>query len=471
MYVFPVAGFAEWRDAARGLLMAGATPGEVRFEPPSEQRSLFAEIPPAPLTKSRKVVRTPKEFVKLAERVALHAAPRRFDLLYRLLYRLTHESYQLLDDAIDPDVAEANAMRAAVKRDAHKAKAFVRFHEVPSRSDREAFVAWHRADHQILSIVAPFFSRRFPSMDWTVWTPHESASWDGHELRYGPGAGREQAPADDELIGLWQQYYAAAFNPARKNTKAMKREMPVRYWQSMPETRLLPELLADADRRAAAMVDRGRRLAVTAADFLPADADLDSLRTAAAACRGCELCDIGSRTVFGEGPTDARLMLVGEQPGDEEDLAGRPFVGPAGRALDAALAEAGVDRAGVHLTNTVKHFYHVERGKRRLHKKPAVRHANACAPWLRAEINLVRPAAIVALGATAAQTLVRRDLRVTESRGQWFATAAGFPVLVANHPSAVLRARDERHSEDLRRGLIDDLATAIQFVSQPASTK
>ena len=463
MHVQRVADFATWRASARTLLAEGAQPSWVRFEEAAAQRSLFdgTAAPPIALCPAP-AIRTPKAFIELAKTVALHSSVSRYDLLYRLLWRLVHDEPRLLDDALDDDVLAVRRMEKAVHRDAHKAKAFVRFHQVAADGPRDAFVAWHGADHKILAIVAPFFSRRFPSMDWTVWTPHESAAWDGERLRYGPGAGREMAPAEDELIGLWQRYYAATFNPARKNRRAMVREMPVRYWQSMPETRLLPELLADADGRAKEMVDRGQRLAVTAADFLPAKRSLDALRVAAAGCRGCELCEIGKQTVFGEGPRRARLVLVGEQPGDEEDRTGRPFVGPAGRVLDAAMAEAGVNREDVYLTNTVKHFNHIEQGKQRLHKKPSARQANACLPWVLAELDAIEPVAVVALGATAAQTLIRRDIKITESRGQWLTMQGGWRVLVANHPSAVLRARNAEHREELRRGLVADLRAAAE---------
>lgn len=185
---------------------------------------------------------------------------------------------------------------------------------------------------------------------------------------------------------------------------------------------------------------------------------LQQLRRAASSCRECPLGLLGTQTVFGEGPAQARLMLVGEQPGDREDREGHPFVGPAGRLLDQALAELGLDRAAIYVTNAVKHFKYELRGKRRMHKTPAQREIEACNHWLDSEIQAVRPRAIAALGATAARALLGRPVAVTRERGQWIAREDGIPVLITLHPSALLRLMDEDRAEawtawldDLRR--------------------
>ncbi len=180
--------------------------------------------------------------------------------------------------------------------------------------------------------------------------------------------------------------------------------------------------------------------------FIPPRPSLASLREAAASCTGCDLYRNATQTVFGVGPAKARLMLVGEQPGDAEDRAGLPFVGPAGRLLDHALVAAGIDRSRVYVTNAVKHFKWVQRGKRRLHSKPGAREIAACHPWLEAEIATVKPVFIVCLGATAAQALLGRDFRVTERRGAILAAPPGSPITVpimaTVHPSSLLRAPD-----------------------------
>ena len=195
----------------------------------------------------------------------------------------------------------------------------------------------------------------------------------------------------------------------------------------------------------------------SAAEFMPARRTLPALRAAAEGCRGCELYRRGTRTVFGEGPAAARVVLVGEQPGHEEDLAGRPFVGPAGRLLDRALASAGIARDDVYVTNVVKHFKWEPRGKRRIHAKPSQTEVAACLPWLEAELQAVRPEAVVCLGATAAQALLGPRFRVTRQRGQWLSSALAPRVLATVHPSAILRAPDEAARHRDMEALVADL--------------
>jgi DNA polymerase len=198
------------------------------------------------------------------------------------------------------------------------------------------------------------------------------------------------------------------------------------------------------------------------ADLVPANARLSTARIAAAGCQACELWRRATQTVFGEGPPDAPLMLVGEQPGDQEDLAGHPFVGPAGRVLDEAMAEARIDRERVFLTNVVKHFRWKPSGKRRLHERPTAGHVRACRPWIELEMDLVEPRIVVALGATAAQALIGPSFRITERRGILLpATAPGGPQFLATpHPSSILRTTDRDEREAARRVLTADLATA-----------
>ena len=189
--------------------------------------------------------------------------------------------------------------------------------------------------------------------------------------------------------------------------------------------------------------------------MVPADPDLEELRSTAATCTACHLYRDATQTVFGKGLTRSEVMLVGEQPGDKEDLAGEPFVGPAGRLLDDALTAAGIDRDSAYVTNVVKHFKFEQRGKRRIHKKPNMSEIGACRPWLDAEIEVVQPKALVCLGATAAQALLGRAFRVTQHRGEFVESDLAPLVTATIHPSAILRAADEREAE--LRGLIDDL--------------
>jgi uracil-DNA glycosylase family protein len=195
----------------------------------------------------------------------------------------------------------------------------------------------------------------------------------------------------------------------------------------------------------------------------PSDArSVQQLRDAAAACQGCDLYREATQTVFGDGAEHPRLMLIGEQPGDQEDLQGKPFVGPAGRLLDKALEEAGIDRRGVYLTNAVKHFRFTMRGKRRLHEKPNAGQVRACRPWLEAEIAVVRPGTLVLLGATAAQAVMGPDFRVSKQRGEVLESPFGIPALATVHPSSILRATDAESREAALQSLIDDLRVARQ---------
>jgi uracil-DNA glycosylase len=214
-----------------------------------------------------------------------------------------------------------------------------------------------------------------------------------------------------------------------------------------------------------------RRPASTATPLIPPRPTLASLRAAAAGCRACDLWKRGTQTVFGEGPADARVMFVGEQPGNEEDLAGRPFVGPAGRLLEAALAEAGIDRADAYLTNVVKHFKWVPRGKKRIHEKPDAGEIRACRPWLEAEIEVVKPQVLVLLGATAAQALLGSSFRVSRQRGQLVPSTLAPAVIATVHPSSILRAPDDETRRRERALFVDDLrAVAKVLERQPALT-
>ena len=213
-----------------------------------------------------------------------------------------------------------------------------------------------------------------------------------------------------------------------------------------------------------------RRPPTDAAERIPDRPTLDKLRAAAKDCQACDLWRLGTQTVFGEGRPRANLMLVGEQPGDAEDLAGHPFVGPAGKLLNRALQDAGIDRADVYVTNVVKHFKWEPRGKRRIHKKPNAREIAACRPWLDTEIALVKPRAIVCLGATAAQSLLGRQFKVTAERGAFVQSPLAPLVMATVHPSSILRAPDdETRREELKRFTADlqKVARALASKRQP----
>jgi DNA polymerase len=203
----------------------------------------------------------------------------------------------------------------------------------------------------------------------------------------------------------------------------------------------------------------------SAADFLPERTTLSSLREAAASCEGCELFRDATQIVFGEGPTGARVVMVGEQPGDKEDLAGKPFVGPAGRVLDDAIEEAGLIRDEIYVTNIVKHFRFVRRGKKRIHKKPDMEHVRACTPWLEAELARIGPEVLVLLGATAAQALLGGAFRVTRQRGTFVDSPLAPLVTATVHPSSILRSRTEEERREAFGGLVADLRTVRRGLS------
>jgi uracil-DNA glycosylase family protein len=212
-------------------------------------------------------------------------------------------------------------------------------------------------------------------------------------------------------------------------------------------------------------------ISTSAEAFFPPRLNLSSLRRAAAHCRGCDLYKNATQTVFGEGPRRARIILLGEVPGDEEDKQGKPFVGPAGRLLDDCLDEAGIARDDVYVTNAVKHFRWEPRGKRRLHKKPTSRQIEACRPWLHAEILVIKPDVVVCLGATAAQAMLGRDFRLTKHRGEFFHSDEVDWITATYHPSAVLRAPDKTARDRMRAEFVEDLQNAAKHFASVASLK
>ena len=452
-----------WRRMALAGLRAGVAPDAVSWQGDA-QGSLLAlpalDTQPA----SDATIRLPPALLQLASQVLCHRDPQRHGLLYRLAWRMQRGEPHLLDTVVDADTHRAGRLAQAVRRDSHKMKAFVRFREVPGLAD--TFVAWFEPAHWIVDRVAPFFARRFTGMRWSILTPYRSVRWDGVALAYAGGALRADAPADDAGEALWRTYYAHIFNPARINPRMMRQEMPKKYWKHLPEAQLLPQLLRDAGPRAQAMVERTpvaprRRIPAPAALASPsvaADARLDALRAAAQACRRCELWRDATGTVFGEGPRDARIVVVGEQPGDVEDLRGRPFVGPAGELLDRALAELGLDRSGFYVTNAVKHFRFEMRGKVRLHRNPAAAHERACHAWLEGELAAIRPEIVVCLGATAARAVLGPGFRLMASRGRWHAQDDGRRGFATVHPSWVLRQPAGALRQAAWQGFVDDLS-------------
>jgi uracil-DNA glycosylase len=433
-------------------------------------------------------INVPPEFLTLCQAVILHSDPNRFGLLYRLLWRLVHEP-ALRHDPLDADWVQAQHMAQAVRRDMHKMKAFVRF-----RAVEDMHIAWFEPDHHTVEATAPFFVRRFTQMRWAILTPECSIEWhpaDGNgkgSLHTGPGAHKADAPPAYAGEALWLTYYQNIFNPARLKLKMMQKEMPKRYWKNLPEAQFISELTAASSQRRMGMIEQApteprRRIPVftegaaatargqaalnvnqTLAQMQQGEnpLNLQALNAAAQACRACPIGQHATQAVCGEGPLRARVMVVGEQPGDQEDLRGRPLVGPSGQLFDRALDDLGWGRASLFITNAVKHFKYEPRGKRRMHKTPSQLEAAACLHWLESEIDLVKPEAVIALGATAASSLLGRKVAVMSERGQWFSRSDGLRVLVTLHPAALLRAPQEQQAAAYAAWL-SDLALASRL--------
>jgi DNA polymerase len=452
-----VADFAGFRREARLLLAANIAPENVAWEPMNGQRSLLnatngqRSFLNATAGAGIEVeIRIPRRLASLLEEAACHCRPMRWSLLYRLLWRATRGGEaNLLDNPADPDLHQVQAWAHAVAHEVHKMHAFVRFRRCGEGAESH-YVAWYEPRHSILRRAAPFFVERFAAMRWALVTPQEAAQWDKATLSFTAGPHPRPDMPEDGAEALWQAYYARIFNPARLNAGLMRKHVPRRYWHNLPEMRNVEALAHEASRRVETMRSNttvpprwSERVHV------PHPAVAEGLH----ACNRCPLWQRATQAVEGEGPVNAEIMLVGEQPGDEEDLQGKPFVGPAGKVLDRALAEAGLARKLVYLTNAVKHFKWEPRGKRRLHKTPAQQEAEACRPWLEGEIARARPRVIVALGSTAAHALAGEKLGIAASRGRRL-QAYGARLIVTYHPSAVLRASDgARHFEALREDL------------------
>jgi len=296
-------------------------------------------------------------------------------------------------------------------------------------------------------------------------TPDGTALWQDGELQFIETPDKSTLPKADAHEGLWRTYYRNICNVSRINPPAMRREMPQRYWRNLPESVEIQTLLRDGQ---ASFAQRQREAMdlelIRARAVQRALADLPDYSGGPAACRRCDIWRHATQAVLGEGPTSAAIMLVGEQPGDEEDLRGKPFVGPAGRVLDEALKTAGLERAELYVTNAVKHFKWQPRGKRRLHKRPDAAEVAACNHWLDAEVSQVKPRIIVALGASALRAVAGLTDSIESARQLQIPHASGAQIVCTYHPSAILRA-DPANADQLRSHLIGDLRRARELAA------
>lgn len=455
LYAPLAADFQQWRDAARALLSADISPNCIHWQGKDSLPLTGQPLPPAvtALSISRRLLR-------LLEQLSCYRDPGRWSLMYELAWRQRRQPDLLLNQA-DPLVRQAMLMRSAIQRECHKMHAFVRFREQALPDGGTHYHAWYEPAHDVLALAVPFFCKRFANMDWTIATPSLTAHWRNRALQLDATAATGAAAADEQEQ-LWRTYYRNICNVNRINPAAMQREMPQRYWRNLPEATEIQSLLQEGRMQFAQQQRQARPSSTQANAMQRALAAIPVEGDALGSCRRCALWQHATQPVPGEGDHRAAIMLVGEQPGDEEDLRGRAFIGPAGKVLDTALAHAGLARDAVFLTNAVKHFKWQPRGKRRLHQRANVGEIQACNHWLRQEIAHVQPRVIVCLGRTAMRAVLGWDHPIATARLEPAQHTSGAGVVCTYHPAAILRA-DPSMADDMRGHLISDLSQALQL--------
>jgi len=431
-----------WRLAARQLILAGIEPNEVAWSVGGT-----GDVVP----EATGGFQLPRALVTLASIAIQAREPDRFGLLYSLVWRC-HGGEKLMEDDVDPDVALARRLALAVRADAHRMRTNLRFMPVLHKArpgDREPgpddagrrFLGWFAPAHFVLPANARLLARRFPDLAFSIVTPDGSAHWDHSALRFG--AGLRHVQDDETLLAWWDTHRERVLDDAVEGT-------------AVPEAEALDEVPHSPDRPALGPV-------VVSSEPDPA---LGRAVKDAAACHRCPLYEPATQTVFGEGPAGAAVMFLGEQPGDQEDTIGRPFVGPAGQMMDRAMEEAGIDRRTVYVTNAVKHFKFTPRGKRRIHQTPETPEIQACAFWLDVERAQVRPRLLVLMGATAARAVLRRAVTISRERGRPIEMEDGQTVFVTVHPSFLLRVPDAAAKAREYAAFVHDLKTIRALMTE-----
>lgn len=454
-----------FRAAVRGLVARRASPEEVSWYAAGEA-DLFGDHPGN--VDAAPAIALPRALGELIRLVVCHSDRERYALLYAAIWRVLNGERALLDIQSDPLVHRLEGMAKSVRRDLHKMHAFVRFRETHDPDGTERFVSWFEPEHFIVEATAGFFVERFRSLVWSILTPKGSLHWDRATLTVGPPAQRSDAPQSDGFEAAWRCYYENVFNPARLNPKAMRQHMPEKYWRNLPEAASIAGLVQQAPARAREMIareaaEREKRdpLKAVAAMAEQGPQTLEELNRLIAASE--PLTPGADRAVLGEGPMEPTVAFVGEQPGDQEEREGRPFIGPAGQLFDQALGEAGIDRSSVYVTNAVKHFKYEPRGKKRLHKRPNPGEVKRYRWWLQRELAFVRPKLVVAMGGTALLGLTGKPLSVLKSRGP--ITFDGMPGYATVHPSYLLRLPDEAAKREAYDAFRDDLVAVRRLMA------
>ena len=444
-----VHSFDEWRSAARDLLAHKVPPSAVQWISHKDDGDLFSgaaePAPPAAVKQGSPTVRISRKLMDMLQTAACCRVPNRWAFLYLVMWRW-HQGERDVLSAADEDGAKLHGMVKAVKREEHDMHAYIRFRERRADAGPPQFVAWFEPAHDVLPQVARHFAARMGRITWMIATPEASVMWDGATLHSTGPLMRGPEDIDDAGEALWLTYYRSIFNPARLNADLMHGHIPSRFWKNLPEGAVVPDMVSQAAAGARkvgqtrSVGERGGTIIPIAPDKAQPQRDTPSTLDA---CRRCELWKDATQAVPGAGPDKARIMLVGEQPGDQEDLAGQPFVGPAGQLLDRAMSQADVERRDIYLTNAVKHFKWEPRGKRRMHKTPAQREVEACSYWLDSELAQVQPEVIVALGSTALKAVTGNPHAALKDvlgkpfmhQGRWIVTVY--------HPSYILRVPGE----------------------------
>jgi probable DNA metabolism protein len=435
-----------WRLATRLLILAGVEPGELEWSVGGRGDDL---------PEASRSLQLPRALVTLAS-VAIQARdPDRFGLLYSLMWR-SHAGEKLLQDEADPDLSLARRMALAVRADAHRMRTNMRFlpvddnagggdgaHADNARATSSRLLGWFAPAHFVLAANAQLFARRFPDLVFSIVAPDGSAHWDRVALRFG--AGLRHARDDETLESWWEAHRTRLLDDAVEGT-------------AIPEAEELDEAPRPPDRPA---------LGPVVVRSAPDPALIDAAKNASI-CRRCPLYEPATQTVFGEGPAGAPVMFLGEQPGDQEDTIGRPFVGPAGQMMDRAMEEAGIDRRMIYVTNAVKHFKFTPRGKRRIHQTPETPEIEACRFWLDVERAQVRPRLLVLMGGTAARAVLRRPVTIGRERGRPIRADDGQTVFVTVHPSYLLRLPDAEAKAREYASFVRDLKTIRALMEEPA---
>ena len=417
-----------WRLATRALILANIPPNELTWTIGDD---------PVALPDASGTFHVPRALISLAALAIQARDPRRFDLLYNVVWRV-HAGEKLLEDGQDPDLALVRRMALAVRAEAHRMRTNMRFLSVPEDGGTR-FLGWFAPWHFVLQANAQLLARRYPNERLSIITPDGAAHWDGSKLLFGSGL---QHAEDDAALQSWWETH--------RDTLLAETTPDV----SIPEAEALDEAPRPPDRAALGPVVLHRQ----------PDADLALAANEASTCRRCPLYEPATQTIFGEGPADAPVMFVGEQPGDQEDTIGRPFVGPAGQMMDRALEEAGIDRRVAYVTNAVKHFKFTLRGKRRIHQTPEVPEIQACNDWLAVERNHIRPRLLVLMGGSAARAILGRAVTISRERGRPFRLPDGQAAFVTVHPSYLLRIPDEAAKAREYAAFVKDLRTIMSLM-------